>query len=76
MGRPRAVDPVVLRLLAFAVVQVCLHCDVDSFLDCGELTNGIRNHYTKYREWFDGPHKGQMRKDGKKFQARPFILQY
>lgn len=29
----------------------------------------LRNHYTKYREWIDGPHKGTMRKDGKKFQA-------
>lgn len=26
------------------------------------------NHYTKYRNFLDGPHKGEMRKDGKQFQ--------
>ncbi|GFP51923.1 alpha-glucosidase 2 [Trichoderma asperellum] len=28
----------------------------------------FRNHYTKYRTFLDGPHKGEMRKDGKQFQ--------
>lgn len=26
------------------------------------------NHYTKYRTFLDGLHKGEMRKDGKQFQ--------
>lgn len=28
----------------------------------------FRNHYTKRRDWIDGPHQGTMRKDGKLFQ--------
>jgi len=33
-----------------------------------------RNHYTKYRDWIDGPLKGHMRKDGKYFQE-PYVYQ-
>jgi len=34
----------------------------------------FRNHYTKYRNWIDGPLQGQMRKDGKLFQE-PYAYQ-
>ncbi|KAJ3541782.1 hypothetical protein NM208_g4436 [Fusarium decemcellulare] len=34
----------------------------------------FRNHYTRKRYWIDGPRKGQMRKDGKKFQE-PYAYQ-
>lgn len=34
----------------------------------------FRNHYTKYRDWMDGPSQGQMRKDGKLFQE-PYAYQ-
>ncbi|KZL72832.1 glycoside hydrolase family 31 protein (alpha-1,4-glucan lyase) [Colletotrichum tofieldiae] len=34
----------------------------------------FRNHYTRYREWIDGPNKGKMRKDGKWFQE-PYAYQ-
>ncbi|KXX73549.1 Alpha-glucosidase 2 [Madurella mycetomatis] len=34
----------------------------------------FRNHYTKYRNWMDGPRQGQMRKDGKLFQE-PYAYQ-
>ncbi|KAK5651788.1 hypothetical protein OQA88_11655 [Cercophora sp. LCS_1] len=34
----------------------------------------FRNHYTRYRDWIDGPHKGDMRKDGKWFQE-PYAYQ-
>lgn len=38
------------------------------------LTAAPSNHYTKYRDWMDGPKKGQMRKDGKLFQE-PYAYQ-
>ncbi|KAM0489631.1 hypothetical protein ACHAP8_012386 [Fusarium lateritium] len=34
----------------------------------------FRNHYTKRRDWIDGPRKGTMRKDGKLFQE-PYAYQ-
>ncbi|KAH6887057.1 glycosyl hydrolases family 31-domain-containing protein [Thelonectria olida] len=34
----------------------------------------FRNHYTKRRDWMDGPRKGTMRKDGKLFQE-PYAYQ-
>jgi alpha-glucosidase (family GH31 glycosyl hydrolase) len=38
------------------------------------LTSPYRNHYTKRRDWMDGPRKGTMRKDGKLFQE-PYAYQ-
>lgn len=34
----------------------------------------FRNHYTKRRDWVDGPRQGSMRKDGKLFQE-PYAYQ-
>jgi alpha-glucosidase (family GH31 glycosyl hydrolase) len=34
----------------------------------------FRNHYTKRRDWIDGPREGTMRKDGKLFQE-PYAYQ-
>ncbi|KAH7188137.1 glycosyl hydrolases family 31-domain-containing protein [Fusarium flagelliforme] len=34
----------------------------------------FRNHYTKRRDWIDGPREGSMRKDGKLFQE-PYAYQ-